>query len=223
MKGLLTLSVLVLSIFFQACKKETKEDHIISGPDVSGEKNTAPVAYAGADTTIVLPGDSGFLKGWSADLENNVISYAWKKISGPASFQIDHPNALTSTVRKLQKGTYVFEFTVTDVEGLTATDAVTIDLVDPPPPGHREVPVKFEAGCPMGCYLLIRCLSCYVPDNLPFQVFLKIAGTNNWMEMVPNSVAGDGYIMLGDNLEILYGPADPYDDWTRGAEVKIRF
>ncbi len=92
--------------------------------------NLPPVARAGADTTLQLPVDSMQLRGCtSSDPENAQLKYKWKKIAGPASFQIANDTACTARLNSLLAGTYSFELAVTDTGGLVARDSVTITVL----------------------------------------------------------------------------------------------
>ncbi len=96
-------------------------------PDCNSNK--PPVAHAGKDTTIILPVDSVMLDGSaSTDPDNNIVSYAWTKISGPSSFNIVNVNAVQTQVSNLTEGVYQFELKVTDAGGLFSKDTVQITV-----------------------------------------------------------------------------------------------
>jgi poly(3-hydroxybutyrate) depolymerase len=93
------------------------------------QTNTTPTANAGADINITLPNSSINLDGsGSKDSDGSIVSYAWSKVSGPASFTIAALNAVTSSVTGLLQGNYVFRLTVTDDKGATATDDVNVTV-----------------------------------------------------------------------------------------------
>jgi len=99
--------------------------------------NRPPVANAGPDQTITLPTNTVNLDGSSSsDPDNNITTYAWRKIAGPATFTIANANAVQTQVNNLVQGTYQFELKVTDAGGLFAKDTVQIVIKDlsPPPP-----------------------------------------------------------------------------------------
>ncbi|NML19343.1 T9SS type A sorting domain-containing protein [Pseudoflavitalea sp. G-6-1-2] len=94
--------------------------------------NRPPVADAGPDRTITLPIKSTTLDGSkSADPDNNITSYQWIKISGPAAHDIANSTAASTTVDNLEEGTYEFQLTVKDAEGLSSTDVMTITVKVP--------------------------------------------------------------------------------------------
>jgi len=78
MKQIITACILLMAtITCISCKKELSCEGCKDG-------NKPPIANAGADQTITLPIDSVMLDGSaSTDLDNNITSYAWTKISGP--------------------------------------------------------------------------------------------------------------------------------------------
>src|SRR5690606_16258462 len=100
---------------------------------VNAAPNQAPVANAGNDVLMHLPISSGTLSGTgSTDNDGNIVSYVWSKVSGPTSFTIVSPNASTTSITNLVMGVYVFRLTVTDDDGATAIDQVTVTVNAPP-------------------------------------------------------------------------------------------
>lgn len=97
--------------------------------------NHPPIANAGNDTTITLPANTANLDGSkSTDPDNNIVSYTWTKISGPASFAITNPNAMQTQVTTLVEGVYLFDLKVTDAGGLFDKDTVQVIVMPEPPP-----------------------------------------------------------------------------------------
>lgn len=95
--------------------------------------NLSPVASAAAPDSIILPTDSVILDASaSRDPDGTVVSYGWTQISGPSAAGLDNPQAARCLARQLQAGTYVFQVTVTDNQGLTGKATVAI-LVKPKP------------------------------------------------------------------------------------------
>jgi hypothetical protein len=64
----------------------------------------------------------------STDPDGWVKAFKWSKVSGPSSYYIVEPNAGKTKVTGLVAGTYVFRITVTDNDGKTSTDDVTITM-----------------------------------------------------------------------------------------------
>lgn len=93
--------------------------------------NQAPVANAGADHEITLPINNVMLDGSaSRDSDGTIDTWLWTKISGPQGGTIVSNNTTYTEISNLIAGTYVYELTVTDNEGVTAKDRVTV-LVNP--------------------------------------------------------------------------------------------
>ncbi len=91
--------------------------------------NQSPVANAGSDQTITLPTNSAALDGKSSfDPDGTLTAYGWKQISGPSTAGITPANSSATSVTGLIEGQYVFELTVTDNNGTTATDRVTVKV-----------------------------------------------------------------------------------------------
>lgn len=101
---------------------------------VNPAPNKAPTANAGADQTITLPNNSVTLKGSGTDPDGTIVSYAWTRIAGPSQFSITSPSSSQTTVTSLVQGVYVFQLTVKDNSGATATALVTITVKAAVPP-----------------------------------------------------------------------------------------
>jgi len=103
---------------------------------VNPAANIPPTANAGNNITITLPANSTTLVGSGTDADGTITSYAWTKVSGPAGGTLGSPNAATTTVTALGAGIYVFRLTVTDNNGATAFDdiTVTVNLAPNEPP-----------------------------------------------------------------------------------------
>lgn len=151
MKKYSLLNVLALIIFFfiSGCKKEapvSNSTYINPSPPPPPPpppviSNTAPTSYAGQDIIITLPTNFCTLSGQAHDIENNIRTILWSKISGPSSFRIEHPDSLATKVNDLQKGIYQFELTVTDSLGLYEKDRVNVIVNEPLTGGNHWVHV----------------------------------------------------------------------------------
>jgi hypothetical protein len=92
--------------------------------------NQAPVANAGRDISITLPVDSAQLNGSaSRDPDGSIVSYSWRKVSGPAGGNLNNPRIVNPMSRGMMQGTYEFELQVTDNRGATHTDRVTVTVI----------------------------------------------------------------------------------------------
>src|SRR4051812_6400686 len=102
MKSSLNFSsvILLTCILFQtSCKRE------LSCESCNEKNNQPPIAKAGPDQIITLPKDSILLDGSaSTDPDGSIATYAWSKISGPASFVILHAADSITLVKSLVVG-----------------------------------------------------------------------------------------------------------------------
>jgi len=89
--------------------------------------NQAPVANAGADTTVTLPANTAVLSGSkSTDADGTIAAYAWTLLSGPSTTTITNANTATASVASLVQGTYSFRLQVTDNAGATGADTMKV-------------------------------------------------------------------------------------------------
>jgi hypothetical protein len=103
------------------------DDVTIAVNSVPPPPNQPPTANAGPDQTIHMPTRTATLSGSGSDPDGSIVSYLWTKVSGLGG-NITSPNTASTTVTGLIVGTYVFRLTVTDNNGATATDNVTITV-----------------------------------------------------------------------------------------------
>lgn len=106
--------------------------------------NVPPTANAGSNQSITLPTNSVNLSGSGNDPDGSISSFAWTKISGPATFNIVSPSSASTVVNNLVAGTYVFQLTVTDNQGATGSSTVQV-LVNPAPPPNQPPTVNAGA------------------------------------------------------------------------------
>ena len=96
---------------------------------VSSVANQPPAANAGNNIVLTLPLNSTNLNGGSStDADGIIVSYAWTRVSGPTTFTLANANAAATGLNNLVQGTYVFRLTVTDNDGATSTDDVTVTV-----------------------------------------------------------------------------------------------
>jgi hypothetical protein len=101
---------------------------------VNAAANQTPLANAGVDQTITLPANSVTLSGSGSDADGTIVSYSWIKVSGTA-VSFTAPSSASTTVNGLTQGSYIFRLTVTDNQGATASDdiSITVKAAMPPP------------------------------------------------------------------------------------------
>ena len=95
---------------------------------VNAAANIPPVADAGLDQTITLPVNIVTLSGSGSDVDGTIASYNWTKISGPSGSTIVNPGSAATDITGLVQGVYQFQLSVTDNNGATATDVISITV-----------------------------------------------------------------------------------------------
>ncbi|SHN44341.1 PKD domain-containing protein [Chitinophaga sp. CF418] len=124
----LTAGTYIFTLTVTDNKSATDIDSIIVKVNPAAA-NKAPVANAGANTTITLPVNTAALDGSaSKDADGKITRYAWKKVSGPAGGTFSSATLAKTTATGLVTGTYVFSLTVTDDDNATATANVTVTV-----------------------------------------------------------------------------------------------
>jgi hypothetical protein len=107
----------------------TSKDTVQVTMSAAGQPNRPPRAYAGPDQVVALSSNLVNLDGrGSTDPENNIVSYEWRKLSGPNSNSILSPNTSTTLLTNLLEGIYFFELRVVDAGGLYSTDTMQLTV-----------------------------------------------------------------------------------------------
>jgi ribosomal protein L14 len=97
-------------------------------PSASAPGNQAPTANAGADKTITLPIIATTLNGSGTDPDGTITNYSWSRVSGPTTFTLANATSALASLTGLIQGTYTFRLTVTDNNGATDTDDMTVTV-----------------------------------------------------------------------------------------------
>ena len=95
-------------------------------PPSPGSSNQNMWVDANMNITIELPMNFAVLNG-EATREAKV---KWEKISGPASYLLENPDASKTKVTNLEKGVYKFKLSVTSNSGQTGSDTMTLIVQD---------------------------------------------------------------------------------------------
>ena len=114
------LSCIIL-LFLTSCEKD--EDIVL---------NVVPTADAGTPKAITLPANSITLTGTGADSDGTIVAYLWSQVSGPSSTVIVNPGSATTVVNGFVQGNYVFQLMVTDNDGATGVDTVSVSVAQAP-------------------------------------------------------------------------------------------
>ncbi|WP_189606414.1 DUF4082 domain-containing protein, partial [Salinimicrobium marinum] len=89
--------------------------------------NIPPTVNAGEDQILVLPENSITLLASATDPDGSIESYLWEQINGPAT-EMQNAVSMSLELLGLEQGVYVFKVTVTDNEGGTASDDISITV-----------------------------------------------------------------------------------------------
>lgn len=106
---------------FEGCQKSTVAPSAVK-----------PTAKAPKDTTVTLPLSSLNLTGSGTDASGTIVGYLWSQVSGPGEASLVNEGSATASIQGLVAGTYVFQFMVTDSNGLTGTAEFSV-TVNPAP------------------------------------------------------------------------------------------
>ncbi|HMJ71557.1 MAG TPA: PKD domain-containing protein [Cyclobacteriaceae bacterium] len=104
---------------------------------LSAGVNKNPLVNAGNDTFVRLPATSAAFTGVASDPDGTIASYLWTKQSGPAAV-LGPVNGPLLSASGLDLGIYTFRLEVTDNQGSSATDEVTLTVL---PAGSNNPPV----------------------------------------------------------------------------------
>lgn len=103
-----------------------------------------PQADAGEDLRVQV-GELAVLDGSGADAANDgQLSYAWMQLSGPVAVGIQDAGSPQALVVPEAAGVYVFRLTVTDGQGISATDEMRLIAI----PGRKVGTVRIT-GAPL--------------------------------------------------------------------------
>lgn len=114
------MALLTATVLFTSCTKEET-------PDLN-----PPQANAGDAQITQLPKDSVTLSGSGKSPNGIIKGYLWSLISGPNRPLIATEGAPVTKVYGLVRGTYLFQFMVTDSVGLTGVDTVSVTVTKAP-------------------------------------------------------------------------------------------
>jgi len=119
--------------------------------DTGKSPNFAPVAEAGPDRIVVLPGTT-WLNGAARDdgKPGPSLKVQWARTSGPGRIRFDKPTALETTARFSRPGDYRVTLTANDGR-LSAEDHLQVRVMPPPPARPLDMvwPVPWQVSGPL--------------------------------------------------------------------------
>jgi hypothetical protein len=176
----------------------------------------APVANAGADTTIALPANSVVLDGSaSTDPNGEALTYQWTQVSGPGTATLGSSGNVTATASQLQTGLYVFQLKVTNTSGLSSTATVQVRVINnqrTADTGNAQVTVYPN---PVASTLTIK----FTNPTTSGQILIKIIDMRGTAMMTQEAeVSGGGLINLNVSrlpkgvyaLQVILGSTQSY-------------
>ncbi|MDI3322283.1 PKD domain-containing protein [Pinibacter soli] len=145
--------------------------------------NKAPVANAGNNFSTT--NNYAYLSGGASyDPDGSIAAWAWSQVSGPNTATLLSGNTMFPTVKDLIGGTYVFQLTVTDNQGASASATVSLSV------GGNKQPVasaggNFNVQLPQGTVTLDGSLS-YDPDGtISSYSWTKVSGPTGGTIVTP--------------------------------------
>lgn len=110
-------------------KEASAYDDVLVTVNASTGYNLFPNANAGPDINISLPANSATLNAsGSSDPDGSIVSYTWRKISGPDVYNAGNMNSSSVSLTNLTQGTYGFELKVTDNGGAIGFDYILVTV-----------------------------------------------------------------------------------------------
>ncbi len=151
-------------------------------------KNHPPVANAGEDQTVYWPEELAELDGSQTyDRHDDIISFRWRKISGPSLFKLEDSTRSRTQVYLQENGSYRFELTALDAMGAAGRDTVEIARQGPVYGNGEVVLFNLPLICPWGCNITVSNYKSLLNAGSTLKkVFVRKTGTNAWTEASSN-------------------------------------
>lgn len=153
--------------------------------------NIAPVARAGADSTIQLPVSTCHLIGSaSSDADGTISTYSWTQSAGPGVATIGTASAANTTVSSLIQGVYTFRLKVVDNAGDSSVDNVNVTVLA----ANANIPPVANAGTddnitiPVTSVNLNGSASTDSDDGIASYLWTQISGPSAGTIATPNAV-----------------------------------
>jgi N-acetylneuraminic acid mutarotase len=104
-------------------------DNLSDFDEVNVLVNQAPLVEAGSDQNFKSPPqDSTQLNGQASDNDGFISQIQWSQVSGPSTALLVSPTALSTKVKNLLVGTYIFRLQATDNQGNTTFDDIVVKV-----------------------------------------------------------------------------------------------
>lgn len=110
--------------------------------NISVVNPVSPTVDAGEDQVLTLPDNSLTLT--PSIVSASPVEYNWIQVEGPTTVSMSSPNSEQLSLTDLIEGTYVFELSVTDDNGLTSADEIRVTVVAPSETTATAIPRFFS-------------------------------------------------------------------------------
>ena len=153
--------------------------------------NVAPTANAGVDMTVD-ENTTVTLSGTGTDSDGSVISYSWKQVSGTTATIVNSSNATASFIAPDidSNEVLIFELSITDNKGATATDKVEILVIN----FSADFPITEDN----------RKLVRYQPNNyIKYDIVYTTRETENTDSLIERFKATTGFSLSQNPLSFL--------------------
>jgi hypothetical protein len=94
-------------------------------------QNQPPLANAGPSQTVTLPA-AITVTGSGTDADGHIVAYLWSQVSGPNVASITSAGSSTTNITGTIAGNYILQLMVTDDDGATGVDTMTLKVNLPP-------------------------------------------------------------------------------------------
>lgn len=101
-----------------------------------------PIVSAGGDQSIYYPATSISLTGSGQDPDGYILSYEWRRVSGPQGYSVSGENSAILALSDLSPGEYAFALTVTDNDYTSRSDSMVLRVY-----GLFENEVLYRINC----------------------------------------------------------------------------
>jgi len=174
--------------------------HVWSG---GGGDNLAPVANAGQDQTVEYDIEVTLDGSSSLDPDGSIAGYLWAQISGTTVTLTNAATSIASFTSPSSDATLIFTLLVTDDEGATDTDTLTVNVMDISPAAVFFS--EYIEGSSYNKAVEIFNGTDAAIDLAEFQ-FWQISGGGEWPEF---TIDLTGTLATGETYVICHTQADP--------------
>lgn len=161
--------------------------------------NAIPIANAGVDAQINLPAATLSLSAAASyDPDGAIVSYRWRKLSGPGAFTFADSASAATNVTFTAEGLQKLELVVTDNAGAMARD--TIQIIVMPDPNKKPVANAGPDGSivlPVNSFSLNGTASFDSDGTIAQYLWSKIAGSAVTLQNQNNAIASVQFSAAG--------------------------